>query len=130
MRSRTAVVSTFLVGALLAVLAFRIKPSDSQTTEPATYVGSASCAECHDKVDHEFRLNGHGRAIEDSALVDERVEKVGCESCHGPMSLHVAADGDEEAPGFWAIRRLDKGMSQADANATCTTCHSGEAQMH
>src|SRR5262245_51113750 len=130
MRSRTAVVSTFLVGALLAALAFRIAPSDSQTTEPATYVGSESCAECHEKVDHSFRQNGHGRALEDSALVADRVAKVGCESCHGPMSLHVAADGDEEAPGFWEMRRFNKDMPPADANATCTACHSGQAQIH
>ena len=127
MRSRTVAFATLLLGTLLAALAFRIAPSASQTTEPATYVGSESCVECHETVDHQFRLGGHGRALEDSTRV--RGDVVGCESCHGPASLHVAADGDEAAPGFWSIRRFAQAPPE-EANAACTTCHSGEAHLH
>jgi DmsE family decaheme c-type cytochrome len=126
MRSRTVVLIILLGGAGLGAFAFRIAPSASQTNEDATYVGSAACVECHESIDHSFRLAGHGRAMEDSSLVESRV---GCESCHGPASLHVAADGDEEAPGFWAIRRFEN-LEPDEANATCTSCHTGAAQMH
>src|SRR5690348_15849503 len=83
-------------------------------TGTATYVGSAACADCHDYIDHSFKLAGRGRAEQDSMLVEGRV---GCESCHGPGSDHVKADGDKDAPGFWNIRRLDK-LSSAEVVAT------------
>jgi DmsE family decaheme c-type cytochrome len=92
----------------------------------ATYVGSAACADCHEGIDHDFQLAGHGRAAQDSMLVSG---KVGCESCHGPGSLHVAADGDKDAPGFWAIKRLDK-MKPDEVVAICQTCHEAGPQMH
>ena len=127
MRSRPVVAVILLGGAVLGGLAFRIAPSASQTAEEASYVGSAACAECHEGIEHSFRLNGHGRAEEDSALVEGRT---GCESCHGPGSLHVAADSDPEDPGFHVIRSFHPKMDQAEANAPCLTCHTGEAQMH
>jgi DmsE family decaheme c-type cytochrome len=92
----------------------------------ATYVGSAACADCHEGIDHDFKLAGHGRAEQDSMLVEGRV---GCESCHGPGSAHVAADGDKDAPGFWNIKRPDK-MPAAQAVALCQTCHENGEQMH
>lgn len=101
-------------------------PQSAAAAEPATYVGSAACADCHEGIDHDFKLAGHGRAEQDSMLVEGRV---GCESCHGPGSAHVAADGDQEAPGFWNIKRLDK-MPAAEVVGMCQTCHESGEQMH
>jgi DmsE family decaheme c-type cytochrome len=126
MRNRPVVLVLLVGGALLGAFTLRIESSSSQTTEPATFVGSQACAECHEDIDHDFRLAGHGRAEMDSTLVEGRA---GCESCHGPGSLHVAADGDKDHPGFWAIKRPDK-MEQDEANAICRTCHITAAQMH
>jgi DmsE family decaheme c-type cytochrome len=126
MRSRSVVLATLVGGALLGVFALRSTPSDSQTTEEAAYVGSEACAECHEGIEHAYRLAGHGRAEADSALVDG---KVGCESCHGPGSLHVDADNDKDAPGFWSIRRFET-MKPAEANGACVTCHQSSAQQH
>ena len=126
MRSRSVVLATLLGGTLLGVFALRSTPSGSQTTEEAAYVGSEACADCHEGIEHNYRLAGHGRAEADSALVDGRV---GCESCHGPGSLHVAADNDKEAPGFWSIKRFET-MKPAEANETCISCHTASAQLH
>ncbi len=126
MRSRSVVLATLFGGALLGLFALRSTPSGSQTTETAAYVGSEACAECHEGIEHSYRLAGHGRAEEDSALVDG---KVGCESCHGPGSLHVDADNDKDAPGFWSIKRFES-MKPEEANGTCITCHTASAQLH
>ena len=126
MRTRNVVTAVLVGGSLLGVFAFRTTPSSSQTTEPAAYVGSEACAECHEGIKHAFDLAGHGRAARDSGLVEGRV---GCESCHGPGSLHVAADNDKDAPGFWAIKRFDQ-MKPEEANAACVTCHKGAGQLH
>ena len=126
MRSRPYVLAVLIGGALLGVLAFRTTPSASQTSEAASYVGSEACAECHEGIAHAQRITGHGRAEKDAALIDG---KVGCESCHGPGSLHVAAGGDKSAPGFASVKRVEK-MKPAEANAVCTSCHNGAAQMH
>lgn len=126
MRNRPVVLVLLVGGALLGGFTLRIAPSTSQTTEEAAFVGSQACAECHEDIDHSFKLAGHGRAEGDSSLVEG---KTGCESCHGPGSLHVEADGDRDHPGFWKIGRPDK-MKQDEANAICTTCHITAAQMH
>jgi DmsE family decaheme c-type cytochrome len=126
MRCRTVVLAGLVGGTLLAIFALRSTPSISQTAEAAQYVGSDACAECHEGINHSFDLAGHGRAVGDSALVDG---KVGCESCHGPGSLHVDADSDQDHPGFWVIKRFEQ-MPPDEANAACTTCHTGSSQMH
>jgi DmsE family decaheme c-type cytochrome len=113
-------------GALLGFAALQTTTSISQTAQAASYVGSEACSDCHEDQMRSFRVAGHGRAEHDSTLVDS---KVGCESCHGPGSLHVKADGDRDDPGFWSMKNLEK-MKPEEANAECTTCHAGGAQMH
>jgi DmsE family decaheme c-type cytochrome len=146
-RSRSIALTVFLGGALLGLFALRSTSFSSQAAESkavkspqpppagsteatsyegATYVGSAACADCHESIEHNFQLAGHGRAEQDSMLVGG---KVGCESCHGPGSLHVAASGEKDAPGFWAIKRFDK-MKPAEVVATCQSCHKGGSQLH
>jgi DmsE family decaheme c-type cytochrome len=136
-RSRSIAIAVFVGGALLGGFALR---STSQPAKPApavvqeesgggahaTFVGSAACADCHEGIEHDYRLAGHGRAEQDSMLVGG---KVGCESCHGPGSLHVAADGDKDAEGFWAIKRFDK-MKPDEVTAACQTCPAAGAPMH
>ncbi len=56
----------------------------------ATYVGTETCAACHEKEFKEFQLSTHSRiAVKD---VPEGVPQ-GCEMCHGPGSVHADQDG-------------------------------------
>jgi DmsE family decaheme c-type cytochrome len=85
----------------------------------ASYVGSKECEKCHAEVAEPFQTNVHHQAELDGSLVGEHV---GCESCHGPGSLHVAADGDEDNPGFHTMNNFKK-MKPDEAAAVCQSCH-------
>jgi predicted CXXCH cytochrome family protein len=73
----------------------------------ATYVGSAGCVECHEEVTTHFHDRTHANLI--ATANKARTPEQGCESCHGPASLHVKSGGE---PG-----RIVKGA------ATCASCH-------
>ena len=113
-------------------------------TSSATYVGSASCKQCHPG-DHEiWSQSGHAHAfatLQKTAseadphcvkchtvgfgkpggyrrpLGSDSLTDVGCESCHGPASEHVARYRDGK-PSNFRFRPLGPG--------DCTTCHYGE----
>jgi DmsE family decaheme c-type cytochrome len=123
---RHLLVVAILGGAALGFFALHAPISISQTDAVASYVGDAACADCHDSQFREFKVGGHGRAAEDSSLVDW---KTGCEGCHGPGSLHVEADGEKDHPGFYTMRDFHE-MAPEEANAQCETCHEGGAQVH
>lgn len=55
----------------------------------ATFVGSAACADCHEDITRDFRTAGHSRL----QATGKNAEGAGCESCHGPGSLHVSSGG-------------------------------------
>jgi hypothetical protein len=107
----------------------------------ATYVGTPACRSCHASQFEWWRHHQHGRAYETlttrhreynlqcvschvtgygrpgGATVTHNLEgalvNVGCESCHGPGSLHVST------------RRTDA-IDRVVPEATCTGCHNHE----
>jgi len=99
-------------------------PSSSQT--PAKYVGAEECKPCHEARWEAFQKSAHGRAAMDQKVV---ADVVGCESCHGPGSLHVAAGGDKDDPGFKTIRNL-KNLPAAAASEICASCHKAGEQFY
>ncbi len=55
----------------------------------ATFVGSKQCAQCHEDQAGFFKGATHNKL----AQKDDKGRDIGCESCHGPGSLHVKAGG-------------------------------------
>lgn len=86
----------------------------------ASNVGSEACKECHEDQYASWQRTVHGRA---AAGPEVTPVQAGCESCHGPGSLHAAAGGDEKDPGFKTIRRLDR-MTADASSQVCQQCHS------
>lgn len=55
----------------------------------ATFVGSKDCAQCHEEKVHNFGTSAHSRLT----LSENKRGETGCESCHGPGSLHTQSGG-------------------------------------
>jgi predicted CXXCH cytochrome family protein len=74
----------------------------------ATFIGSESCAECHGKINRDFRTADHARL----QAKGENAKDIGCESCHGPGSKHKETGG-----GSGTI------INPKKSPETCFQCH-------
>jgi len=122
MRTRWWVRSTLLLFAVLGLFAAR----RSQSQPQAQRVGAAACKDCHAEIFQQYATSAHGRAATDSGRLPENMD---CETCHGPGSLHVAANGETSDPGFKTIWNPAK-RPAGETNATCLTCHNGGEQFY
>lgn len=114
---------TLMVGASLvipaAVLADGIAfPDRFDVPGGATYVGSETCAECHDDVAGFYEHSAHDPML---GLNVPGTAVSSCESCHGPGGLHVDEGGEGPIWGadFFAALGAD------DRAAMCLQCHTG-----
>jgi DmsE family decaheme c-type cytochrome len=88
----------------------------------ATYVGSERCATCHRPEYLRVANTLMGRQL----LLNPRndIERLGCESCHGPGSAHVEVEGTAAVPGFLTFAHNDP-APVAERNQACLQCHEG-----
>ncbi len=80
----------------------------------ADFVGSDTCATCHDEVSKKFASNPHQKML----LMPGNHEGVTCENCHGAGSEHVAGGGDPSKI-FDPLKATPK-----EIDAKCLACHS------
>lgn len=81
------------------------------------YVGSETCAACHDDQFKKVSGTKHGKL---HTLPSWKGKVVGCESCHGPGKDHVEGGGDKSK--IISFKALDPKA----ASESCLTCHAGK----
>lgn len=113
----------------------------------ASFVGSAACAACHPTSHGAWEKSGHARAFQSLLAKDSDADPgcikchtvgfgepggylrsmgsglftgVGCESCHGPGSEHVAARA-AASPGEAVLQQM-----RPVGQGQCLQCHHGE----
>ena len=132
----------FLLGVLVlgsyALALPGAKPADKQANQPAAseFVGSETCASCHDEVSKKFEGNRHT----DVSLMHGK-KGVSCETCHGPGKAHVDGAGDVTKifnPAKATAKQVDsrclschqnqhgnfERSGHGEANVSCVGCHS------
>jgi predicted CXXCH cytochrome family protein len=67
----------------------------------AKYIGSKECEQCHDKIYRDFATADHSRLVAEGP----NALSAGCESCHGPGSLHAESGGEVKPPYSFAAGR-------------------------
>ena len=83
-----------------------------RTLEQRNKQFNLSCVGCH--------VTGYSQPGGASVVHNEGLTDVGCESCHGPGSLH-AADADADA---------DKNVHRDAPESVCKQCHTPEHSDH
>ena len=87
-------------------------PAPADKSLPPGYVGSETCATCHDEVARKFADNPHSKM----ALMHGSVGLT-CENCHGAGKAHVEVGGDVSKifnPAKATVKEVD---------AKCLACH-------
>ena len=86
-----------------------------QTAAASEFVGSETCATCHEEVAKGFASNTHSKL----ALMHNKTGAT-CESCHGAGKAHVDGGGD-----ITKIFNPAKATAK-QVDARCLTCHQGQ----
>lgn len=89
------------------------------TIPGAFYTGTDSCIPCHDDIYRQYKKTVHYRISSREVPSAER----GCETCHGPGSLHVKSKG--AVTDILGFSRL----TPAESSEICLQCHTGAPTM-
>ena len=93
----------------------------------ASYIGSQECEQCHEEIYRDFATADHARLV----TAGPNALPAGCESCHGPGSLHSESGGETKPPFAFSAGRpqsdsLGARLAVSPARAienVCFTCH-------
>ena len=93
----------------------------------AKYIGSKECEQCHDELYRGFQTATHARLI----APGPNALNAGCESCHGPCSLHSDSGGETKPPYSFTSGRPQAGSSgerlaetpARSVEVVCYSCH-------
>ena len=107
------------LAALALALMFATTAWAGNQSKPAAppasqFVGSDTCASCHEDVAKGIAQTPHNRI---KFQTTKNVEGAGCESCHGPGAAHVDGGGDKSKIISF------KTLSTKEANQRCLACH-------
>ena len=89
----------------------------------AKYIGSKECEQCHEQIYRDFATADHARLIAEGP----NALNAGCESCHGPASLHSESGGEVKPPYSFSPGRPQAAsfgarVAVAGPRATETVC--------
>ena len=89
----------------------------------AKYIGSKECEQCHEEIYRGFATADHARLIAQGP----NAINAGCESCHGPASLHTESGGEVKPPYSFSSGRpqttsYGARLAVQPARATETLC--------
>ena len=87
------------------------KTAASPAKPRATFVGSETCAQCHEEVQTQLSKHFHGQAMADA---EKKGKGYLCEGCHGAGSIHAGDPSTETAVPLKITARNGKG---------CLSCH-------
>ena len=111
----------FILGALFFCVASLAatggnKPDARHAVQsPADFVGSETCATCHEEVSKGFASNPHSKMAQMHGK-----SGITCENCHGAGKAHVDGGGDTSK-----IFNPAKGTAK-EVDARCLGCHQGQ----
>jgi DmsE family decaheme c-type cytochrome len=83
------------------------------------YVGTETCLGCHPDQQRRFKNTVMGKIFANPRTA---LEKLGCESCHGPGKAHVAGGGGKDTIPLRFGK--DSINTVEEQNAACLACHS------
>jgi DmsE family decaheme c-type cytochrome len=111
-------VAVFLLGgcSLFAASAPKAQPTEQKAANPSDYVGSETCATCHEDMVKGFEKNNpHNKLV-----LEHGKAGTTCEGCHGAGKAHVDGGGDKTKIFVFSS------ASAKSVNERCLSCHAGK----
>ena len=110
----------FLFFILTSCVKLSLPPAQVPFPPGAFYVGSEECAVCHEDVFEYYRKSVHFKIRDFEVSGQHR----GCESCHGPGSVHVTERGNVDS-----IISFSK-LTPSQSTSICLECHNNNPLMN
>jgi DmsE family decaheme c-type cytochrome len=111
----------FSAACIAVLMLLPLTVSETYAQGAAQYVGADSCKQCHEDQFKSFQASIHGKKV----IPGSPAAKEGCESCHGPGSIHVDKGGGKGV----AIISFSKKEGAKQKSAPCLACHENSKEL-